>query len=353
MQIAAQITLERAFMRISELARRSGISARMLRHYDSLGILKPSGRTMAGYREYSEADVWCLFQVESLRTLGLALSEVGQALDQQGPLPDALIDELISRSQQRLAAEQELLARLSAVRAAAPADWPKVLDIVQLLNQLDSADPPLRQRAALDAATCGAPLGERVAQALLQEPDQNVAGALRWALARTEGDSIGVLAAALRLPDAKVRERAVVALAYLGSDEAFDLLRAALADSDADIRYRAARTLGARGAHVAIPLLIEQIVAGDHDVEAADALAGLAEDSTVAQQIVSRFEAAAADGNQPIQARVRISQALAEIPGAAATALLARLAADPQPEVARGAAYVIGVRSGMTDGSSR
>lgn len=334
-------------MRISELAKRSGISARMLRHYESLGILKPSGRTMAGYREYSEADVWRLFQVESLRTLGLALAEVGQALDdRQGPEPEVLIDKLIARTQQRLAAEQELLARLSAVRAALPADWPKVLDIVQLLNQLDSADAPLRQRAALNAAISGAPLGEQVARALLQEPDQNVAGALRWALGRTEGGGIGVLAAALRLPDVVVRERAVVALAYVGSAEAFELLREALQDSSADIRYRAARVLGARGAHDAIPLLIEQIVIGDHDVEAADALAGLAEDAEVAWRIVSQFEAATDNSSNPVPARVRISQALAEIPGAAATALLARLAADREREVARSAAYVMGMRSG-------
>ncbi|WP_454696813.1 HEAT repeat domain-containing protein [Achromobacter aegrifaciens] len=338
-------------MRISELARRAGISARMLRHYDALGLVKPSGRTMAGYREYAEADVWRLFQVESMRTLGLGLAEVGRALGQQAPRPDTLIDELISRSQLRLAAEQELLARLGAVRAALPADWPTVLEIVQLLNKLDSADAPVRQRAALDAAISGAPVAERVAQALLQEQDPNVAGALRWALGRAEGAGIGVLAAALRLPDAEVRERAVVALAYVGSAEAFDLLRGSLADSSAAIRYRVARVLGAQGVQDAIPLLVEQIAIGDHDVEAADTLVGLAEDPAVARRIVSRFKAAMAGSHN--QARVRISQALAEIPGAAATALLARLATDREPVVARSAAYVIGVRSGMADESLR
>ncbi|WP_415750406.1 MerR family DNA-binding transcriptional regulator [Burkholderia sp. BCC1988] len=42
-------------MRISELANRSGVSARMLRHYDAIGLVSPSGRTEAGYREYSQA----------------------------------------------------------------------------------------------------------------------------------------------------------------------------------------------------------------------------------------------------------------------------------------------------------
>ncbi len=66
-------------MRISELANRSGVSARMLRHYDRIGLVSPSGRTEAGYREYSQADAWRLFQVESLRSLGLGLAEVREA----------------------------------------------------------------------------------------------------------------------------------------------------------------------------------------------------------------------------------------------------------------------------------
>lgn len=340
-------------MRISELAKRSGISPRMLRHYDALGLVKPSGRTMAGYREYSEADVWRLFQVESLRTLGLGLAEAGRALDQQPPGPDALIDELISRSQQRLAAEQELLARLGAVRAALPADWPKVLEVVQLLNKLDSAHAPMRQRAAFDAAASGAPLAERVAQALLQEQEPNVAGALRWALGRTEGAGIKVLGAALRSPETEVRERAVLALAALGGAEALDLLRSLLADPAAPLRYRVARLLGAQGAHEAIPLLVEQIAAGDHDVEAADILAALTGDPAAAEQIVPLFSAAVAEGQA--KARLRITQALAEIPGAETTALLARLAADPAPEVARNAVYVIGLRKSMAgaDGVGR
>ena len=44
-------------MLIGEVAERSGVSARMLRHYDSLGLVSPSERTSGGYRSYSEADL--------------------------------------------------------------------------------------------------------------------------------------------------------------------------------------------------------------------------------------------------------------------------------------------------------
>jgi len=51
----------------------------MLRHYDSLGLVRPTGRTGAGYREYSSADIRRIFQIESLRSLGLSLRAAGRA----------------------------------------------------------------------------------------------------------------------------------------------------------------------------------------------------------------------------------------------------------------------------------
>ena len=44
-------------MLIGEVARHTGLSNRMLRHYDSLGLVRPTGRTSGGYREYSDADL--------------------------------------------------------------------------------------------------------------------------------------------------------------------------------------------------------------------------------------------------------------------------------------------------------
>ena len=59
----------------------------MLRHYDSLGLVRPTGRTGAGYREYSGEDIRRIFHVESLRSLGLSLRDVGRALDDPGFTP--------------------------------------------------------------------------------------------------------------------------------------------------------------------------------------------------------------------------------------------------------------------------
>ncbi|NUT51024.1 MAG: MerR family DNA-binding transcriptional regulator, partial [Saccharothrix sp.] len=56
-----------------DVSRHSGVSTRMLRHYDALGLVRPTGRTVGGYREYSAEDVRRIFHVEGLRSLGLSL----------------------------------------------------------------------------------------------------------------------------------------------------------------------------------------------------------------------------------------------------------------------------------------
>src|SRR5690606_32891548 len=78
---------------IGDVARRSGVSARMLRHYESLGLVQPTGRTVAGYREYSSDDIRRIFHIESLRSLGLSLRDVGRALADPDFAPARLVDE--------------------------------------------------------------------------------------------------------------------------------------------------------------------------------------------------------------------------------------------------------------------
>lgn len=138
-------------MLIGEVARRSGVSARMLRHYESLGLLRPSGRTGSGYREYSGEDIRRIFHIESLRSLGLSLREIGRALDDPGFTPSALVDDLIRQTRERIAAETDLLTRLRRIDAAEPAGWEDVLQVVAVLQALGSKSPAARQRAALSA----------------------------------------------------------------------------------------------------------------------------------------------------------------------------------------------------------
>lgn len=65
---------------VGELARRTGVTVRALHHYDELGLVRPSARSAAGYRLYTDADVLRLHEVMILRELGLPLAEIGAVL---------------------------------------------------------------------------------------------------------------------------------------------------------------------------------------------------------------------------------------------------------------------------------
>ncbi|MFD7861095.1 MerR family transcriptional regulator, partial [Streptomyces sp. NPDC059783] len=275
-------------MLIGEVARRSGVSARMLRHYESLGLVRPSGRTDSGYREYSGEDIRRIFHIESLRSLGLSLREIGRALDDPGFAPSALVGDLVRRTRERLAAERELLTRLRRIDAAGPAGWEDVLQVVAILRALGSPSPDARQRAALSSADEVPVPAEALVEAALAETDPVVAGALRWALARSEdGRATALLAEGLNAADPAVRERAVLALAELPGERAAARLEGALDHGDPVLRGRAALTLGARGASAAVPTLVDMIVEGRNDTEAADALAVLADEPGAADRITA------------------------------------------------------------------
>ncbi|MEU8774132.1 HEAT repeat domain-containing protein [Streptomyces sp. NPDC048606] len=334
-------------MLIGDVARRSGVSARMLRHYESLGLVRPTGRTGAGYREYADEDIRRIFHIESLRTLGLSLREVGSALDDPDFRPSELVDDLIRQTRERIAAETDLLTRLRRIDAARPADWEDVLQIVALLQALGSDSAGKRQRAALSSTQPNAVPVEALVEAVLGEADPIVAGALRWALARSGDGGSALLGEALDSPSAEVRERAVRSLAELPHDGATALLRAALTHPDVVVRRRAALALGERGAVDAVPTLIDMIVdeTNGADADAADALGALATRPAPAERIATALVDRLAHGALGPAARRRLTQALADVPGATASSALVELSRDEDRAVALTAAYVLTLRA--------
>ncbi|MBB4916955.1 HEAT repeat domain-containing protein [Streptosporangium saharense] len=327
-------------MLIGDVARRSGVSARMLRHYESLGLVRPTGRTEAGYRAYSSEDIRRIFHVESLRSLGLSLREVGRALDDPGFRPSELVADLIRQTRERIAGEMELLTRLRRIGAAGPADWEDVLQTVALLQGLGAESAGRRQRAALSSGEESPVPVEALVEAVLNETDPNVAGALRWALERSGEGGLTLLAEGLGSPTAEVRKRAVQAITEIPSGEATTLLRNALTNPDLVVRRYAALALGARGVADAVPTLIDMIVEGANDVDAADALSALAADPASADEIATGLVGRLAHGTVEPSARRRLTQALADIPGTTASRALADLSHDEDRAVALTATYI-------------
>ncbi|WP_415972844.1 HEAT repeat domain-containing protein [Rhodococcus sp. 077-4] len=323
-------------MLIGEVSRRSGVSARMLRHYDRLGLVCPTSRSSTGYREYSIGDVRRLFHVESLRSLGLSLSDVARALDDPSFEASRLVVEMAAEAEERIRRDTELLTRLRRIGDARPEDWEDVLGTVALLGDLGSVSAGKRQTAALSSVGDRPIPADALAEAVLREPAPNVAGALRWALAQTGGDAVAALREGLDSPDPVVRRRAADTVVEISDPAATELLRQALSHDDEQVRRIAAVELAARGMADAVPTLVEMVFAGTNDVDAADALGMLGS----ADSIV----AALMDGPGDMPTRLRVTQALASIPGPAASQALRELAQDTDRSIALTAGYILSQR---------
>lgn len=65
---------------IGEAARRSGVTPKMVRHYENLGLLPPVMRTDSGYRQYGERDIHTLRFIRRSRDLGFSMAEIADLL---------------------------------------------------------------------------------------------------------------------------------------------------------------------------------------------------------------------------------------------------------------------------------
>lgn len=104
---------------VGQLAELVGVTVRTLHHYDQIGLLSPSGRSGAGYRLYTDADVTRLGHVVVYRRLGFSLEEIAAVLDD----PEADVREHLRR--QRAAVEariDDMRALVSAIDRALEAE---------------------------------------------------------------------------------------------------------------------------------------------------------------------------------------------------------------------------------------
>lgn len=136
-------------MIIGEAAKQSGVSAKMIRHYEASGLIPPAGRTASGYRDYSARDVHMLRFIGRARDLGFSMPEIAGLLDlwrdrnrQSGDvkrIARARLDD-IQRRIAELQAMAETLGHLAA--CCAGDDRPDC----PILEDLATADAPALRR---------------------------------------------------------------------------------------------------------------------------------------------------------------------------------------------------------------
>ncbi|NEY34038.1 MerR family transcriptional regulator [Streptomyces sp. PRKS01-65] len=96
---------EQRQMQIGEVAERTGLSLRTIRHYEEAGLVIPSARSKGGFRLYTESDVERLMVIRRMKPLGFSLEEMRDLLeitDRLGATDDPPTGEELQRLRDRL-----------------------------------------------------------------------------------------------------------------------------------------------------------------------------------------------------------------------------------------------------------
>jgi len=110
-------------MNIGEAARHSGVSAKMIRHYEGIGLIPKATRSYSGYRTYAASDVHTLRFVRQARSLGFSIKQIEQLLglwrNQRRPSSKvkALAQEHIAELDARIAEMQAMKRTLQELAA--------------------------------------------------------------------------------------------------------------------------------------------------------------------------------------------------------------------------------------------
>jgi MerR family copper efflux transcriptional regulator len=130
-------------MNIGETAKASGVSAKMIRHYEAVGLIPAAARTDAGYRQYGHADVHTLRFVRHARDLGFSIAEIGElvGLWRNRKRPSRQVKALAQAHIQALAQKAQALLAMKAT----------LEHLVHCCNGDDRPDCPILETLASDS----------------------------------------------------------------------------------------------------------------------------------------------------------------------------------------------------------
>lgn len=126
-------------MNIGQAAQQTGVTAKMIRHYEAIGLLRPAMRRANSYRDYGERDVHDLRFIRRARKLGFSIDEIGNLLalwrDKARPssevrrIATAHVEDLEKRVAEMLTMVATLRALIEACPGDATPDCPILSDL--------------------------------------------------------------------------------------------------------------------------------------------------------------------------------------------------------------------------------
>lgn len=129
-------------LKTGELAKRSGLTVRTLHHYDSIGLLRPSARSEAGYRLYDRDDIARLHQVQALRRFGVSLADIGTFLANPASSLSTVVERQIAALTRQIDQAGILRAQLSRLHselgAGVEPDLAAWLSTLELMTMYDT-----------------------------------------------------------------------------------------------------------------------------------------------------------------------------------------------------------------------
>ncbi len=152
-------------MNIGEAAKASGVSAKMIRHYESVGLFPQAARTESGYRQYTDKEISTLRFVRQSRDLGFSIEQIRELLglwqDRRRPSRQvrALAQAHIEELDEKLEELQSMKATLEHLVHCCHGDDRPDCPIIDSLAQ-EPREEPMHKGRRTPAAAAEAPEGE-------------------------------------------------------------------------------------------------------------------------------------------------------------------------------------------------